>query len=130
MNETFIVVVHGKDCRIPRALHLVMKNQPELLVEAFNRDSSVRLTADFDRVFHLSRKGDVPTLRIERRDQDGAFIAWVGQEWWEVDTVALIALGVLAPCKGDSTSVWSLYRAVCDAFGESPAFDQDPVAVQ
>lgn len=128
MDETFIITVQGRECRVPRALHLVMKNQPELLVEAFNRDSSVRLTADFDRVFHLSRQGDLPDLLIESRVQDGAFIARVRGYWWEVDTLALIALGVLAPCKGDSASVWSLYRAACEAFGESSAFDQDPAA--
>ena len=130
MNETFIVVVHGKDCRIPRALHLVMKNQPELLVTAFyeSQDSTVRLSRDLDGVFHACRQGDLPDLLIERRIQDGAFIARVRGESWEVDRVAVLALGLCDPFKGDSASVWSLYRAACEAFGESFAFDQDPAA--
>lgn len=116
MDETFIITVQGRECRVPRALYVVMRNQPELLVTAFDdsQDSTVRLSRDLDGVFHVCRQDDLPDLLIERRVQDGAFIARVQGYWWEVDKVAVLALGLCAPFKGDSQPVWGLYHAACE----------------
>ena len=116
MDETFIITVQGQERRVPRALYDVMRNQPELLVTAFeeSEDSTVRLSKDLDGVFHVCRQGDLPDLLIERRVQDGAFIARVHGEWWEVDRVAMLALGLCAPERGDSLPAWGLYHAACE----------------
>lgn len=116
MNETFIITVQGQECRVPRALYDVMRNQPELLVTAFDdsEDSTVRLSTDLDGVFHVRHQGVLPDLLIERRVQDGAFIARVQGQWWEVDRVVMLALGLCAPFKGDSQPAWSLYHAACE----------------
>ncbi len=116
MDETFIIILQGQECRVPRALYDVMRNQPELLVTAFDdsEDSTVRLSRDLDGVFHVRHQGVLPDLLIERRVQDGAFIARVQGYWWEVDRVAMLALGLCAPFKGDSPSAWGLYHAACE----------------